>query len=307
MGTQTSDLIVALGGNDLVNGVGGNDVLRGDAGNDSLYGGDGDDRLEGGDGNDLLNGDAGNDKLFGGAGLDTLNGGIGNDFLAGGLDNDRLRGDAGDDSLYGEEGDDILEGGDGNDLLAGRVGNDVLNGGFGNDVLVGGADADTFVFSDFGPTDRDIITDFALGIDKVRLANSGFADFASLQTAMTTVAGTHTLITFATGATIQINNILPGALQASDFEFTVSAEPQSGKADVAEVPTEAVTFVSNFDFSGLERSINGADQMPSLASMSTVAEGESMNASEPSWLDSFDLAPDQFDFRGPDTVDWNGA
>ena len=41
--------------------------------------------------------------------------------------------------------------------------------------------------------------------------------------------------------------------------------------------------------------------------MSMVAEGESMNASQPSWFDSFDLPPDQFDFRGTDTIDWNGA
>jgi hypothetical protein len=91
--------------------------------------------------------------------------------------------------------------------------------------------------------------DFAQGSDSIRLTNSGFADFAALQAAMTTVAGTHTLITFATGATLQIHNILPGQLQASDFEFTAAAEPLTAKAEVSEVLPSAPEQA--FDFSGL--------------------------------------------------------
>jgi hypothetical protein len=124
---------------------------------------------------------------------------------------------------------------------------------------------------------------------------------------MTTVAGTHTLITFATGATLQIHNILPGQLQASDFEFTLSAEPLSPKAEVAELPSADRAFASSFDFAGLGRSQEGADQMTAMETLSLSPVAIAMDARQQIWLDSLDLTPDQFDFRGTADVDWHGA
>ena len=294
-------------GNDTLIGGTGNDILNGEIGDDSLEGGDGNDTMSGGDGADAMLGQGGSDRLEGGAGNDILDGGAGNDTLIGGLDNDSLSGGAGNDSLYGQEGDDILQGGDGNDYLSGWQGTDLINGGAGSDTLYGGAGLDRFEFNTFGATDFDQVMDFSKGSDKIRLVASGFTDFAALQAAITTVAGTHTLITFATGATIQINNILPGALQASDFEFALSAEPFSPKAEVAELPSADQAFASSFDFAGLGRSLEGADQMTAMETLSVSPVAASIGTLQQNWLDSFDLAPDQFDFCSPDASDWHGA
>jgi Ca2+-binding RTX toxin-like protein len=80
--------------------------------------------------------------------------------------NQRLNG-----SIYGEP----LTGGTGNDTLNGAGGNDTLAGGLGKDILSGGTGGDTFVFNTkLGSTNVDIITDFASGLDKVRLSASVF-------------------------------------------------------------------------------------------------------------------------------------
>ena len=116
--------------------------MAGSYDDDWVYGGDGHDSLGGGDGQDELYGEAGNDVLGAGAGNDSLWGGLGNDSL-GGAD--------GDDLLYGEDGDDTL------------------NGAHGNDTLTGGPGADVFFFNNFFSSGTDLITDFDLAEDHLRL------------------------------------------------------------------------------------------------------------------------------------------
>jgi hemolysin type calcium-binding protein/beta-propeller repeat-containing protein len=65
-GTNSADVIVALGGRDKVNGKGGSDRICGDAANDTLKGGGGKDRLYGEGGKDVLLGQAGKDVCVGG-------------------------------------------------------------------------------------------------------------------------------------------------------------------------------------------------------------------------------------------------
>ena len=74
----------------------------------------------------------------------------------------------------------ILNGGKGNDELSGGAGDDVLIGGGGKDTLTGGEGADTFVI-DANPKQSsfDVITDFDLAVDKVRIDLEGEADFAN--------------------------------------------------------------------------------------------------------------------------------
>ncbi|RTZ41695.1 type I secretion C-terminal target domain-containing protein [Candidimonas sp. SYP-B2681] len=116
----------------------------------------------------MINGGAGKDKLNGSSGDDILNGRGGDDVLDGG---------SGDDLLFGGSGDDVLLGGSGNDVLDGGSGNDLLDGGTGADILIGGSGDDIFVFGD-----KDVITDFALGEDKIDLRDLGVtvANFSSL-------------------------------------------------------------------------------------------------------------------------------
>src|SRR6185503_11537181 len=78
----------------------------------------------------------------------------------------------GTNTLLGQDGNDSLIGASRNDTLDGGNGDDTLIGGPGPDTLSGGAGSDSFVFDvrpqEFG-TDDDPVTDFAPGIDRLRL------------------------------------------------------------------------------------------------------------------------------------------
>lgn len=209
------------GTNDLwtINGLGGNDALSGNASSDTIFGGAGNDAINGGGGADLLVGGIGNDSyvidnvgdritenagegtdsvtasasytmdanvenlmLLGNADLtatgndmtNTINGNLGNNVIDGGL---------GKDFLLGGEGNDTLIGGIGNDSLQGGDGNDVLIGGAGIDELIGGAGGDVFSFDVLGVSaDRDVIKDFAHGVDRLAFSESAFAAFAGTPT-----------------------------------------------------------------------------------------------------------------------------
>ena len=121
-------------------------------------------------GNDLLNGSAGNDILSGGNGNDTLNGGEHSDSLSGALGADILNGGQGGDSLNGGFGADILNGGAGGDFLTGARHADIMTGGGGGDVFIFNKADDSGILE----PDRDTITDFATGVDKL--------DFSDLMT-----------------------------------------------------------------------------------------------------------------------------
>ena len=86
--------------------------------------------------------------------------------VAGGRDT-TVHGGNGADTIFGGDGADVLYGENGADTLNGGNGIDFLFGGQGNDWLTGGAGIDTFVFQKSGGD--DIITDFQLGLDHVRL------------------------------------------------------------------------------------------------------------------------------------------
>ncbi|MGJ3626635.1 calcium-binding protein [Sphingomonas sp. MMS24-JH45] len=102
-------------------------------------------------------------------------GGLFADVLTGTSEQDVLDGSWGNDTLYGLGGNDRLIGGEGNDWLDGGDGNDVLIGGRGLDTLTGGKGADVFRFeskadSGISSHNRDVITDFVSGTDKIDLA-----------------------------------------------------------------------------------------------------------------------------------------
>jgi Ca2+-binding RTX toxin-like protein len=145
----------------------------------------------------------GDDALFGGAGNDILLGGAVNvsqyaellDDLGKVLDGSEkdvaqlveetivlyqsssfdgdnlLDGNAGDNLLDGGAGDNLLDGGAGDDLIIGGSGNDLIIGGLGADTLYGGSGNNTFAFSseDMQWEGKDVIVDFTLGEDKLRI------------------------------------------------------------------------------------------------------------------------------------------
>ena len=147
--------------------------------------------LTGGNGADTLSGTGRDDILFGGRG---------DDVLAGSGGADRLYGGQGADRLSGGDGFDLLVGGQGGDILRGDGGNDVLIGGKGGDVLTGGGGADVFDFSRLDGTDRDVITDFEVGVDSIHLG-------AGLTVTGTSQSGASTVLALSNGGSILLQGV----------------------------------------------------------------------------------------------------
>lgn len=202
-GTAGNDRLGGITGSNYLDGADGNDILIGTTGNDLLLGGDGDDRLYGMGGRDELYGGAGNDYYYidtddystliyenAGEGLDILYSSVSMGLfenverlqLTGSADIAGTGTDA-DDILVGNVGDNRLQGLGGKDILSGGAGMDILIGGDGADRLTGGAGADLFWFDTLGSAiDRDIITDFAPGSDRLVFVADGFAGLSTLPT-----------------------------------------------------------------------------------------------------------------------------
>ena len=124
------------------------------------------------------------------------------------------------DVLFGGLGNDTLDGANGTDTLSAGQGNDTLIGGGGSDTLTGGAGNDLFAYTARGFGD-DVITDFALGQDRIDLSYLGIGDFTSIQPFISQ-SGTDTVISFGYNGsteTITIKNVLPGQLSAANFVF----------------------------------------------------------------------------------------
>ena len=101
---------------------------------------------------------------IGGAGSDTLSGIEG------------LSGGTAADTLTGNDSDNLLWGKAGNDTLIGAGGADQLRGGDGLDTLTGGAGADWFIFDTAAnaTTNKDTISDFTSGTDKLQFSKAIF-------------------------------------------------------------------------------------------------------------------------------------
>ncbi|MDU8912152.1 nidogen-like domain-containing protein [Aestuariicoccus sp. MJ-SS9] len=227
-------------GDDLMGGGLGNDLMTGGAGRDFMGGGLGNDTVDGGDDGDVVNGGGGDDVLLGGAGNDTMGGsfnadsvegGEGDDDMGGGLGQDTVLAGDGDDSVGGGEGNDSIEGGSGADFLAGGgrddlidggSGADTINGGDGDDTMTGGGGEDVFVWNFFKDGDADVITDFADGVDSLRMVGVENAPGSGLQGKLAALNITDT----AGGAQIDyqghivlIEGVVAADLGLEDFTF----------------------------------------------------------------------------------------
>ncbi len=99
----------------------------------------------------------------------TLNGNNNANTLNGGSGIDDMAGFGGNDTLNGNDGDDSINGGTQNDTLTGGNGSDSLDGGPGADRLTGGAGNDNFVFTSALAGSADIITDYKVVEDTIRI------------------------------------------------------------------------------------------------------------------------------------------
>jgi Ca2+-binding RTX toxin-like protein len=224
-GDDGANQLYGWGGNDLLKGGGGADGLEGGTGNDSLKGGGGADMLSGGADHDTLNGGEEHDWLYGGDGNDYLDGGAGDDFLSGSLGNDTYIVDnvgdwvaesagQGQDEVRASTswimpaGADIetlrttddagtgvisLSGNASGNVVRGNNGSNVLNGGNGRDFLTGLGGTDSFLFDTplSAAFNVDIITDFNVAADTIRLDDD---IFSSSLTPFNSVAGSQFVI-----------------------------------------------------------------------------------------------------------------
>ena len=152
-----------------------------------------------------MSGLGGHDKIAGRGGDDTVNGGGGNDVLMGNIGND---------SLLGSSGNDTLLGGFGIDKLNGGTGIDSLHGGAGRDTMTTTADGalDTFIFNK--GDERDRVSGFVQGEDKLQLddalwsaAHPGFTAQQVVDTYGTlNGAGTILTLNFGGGDILQVSN-----------------------------------------------------------------------------------------------------
>ncbi|MCE2871980.1 MAG: FG-GAP-like repeat-containing protein [Oxalobacteraceae bacterium] len=84
------------------------------------------------------------------------------------------------ENIIGSRQDDSLNGNSLANSIKGNAGNDTMDGGLGKDSLVGGDGADIFVFSTKpATTNVDTISDYQVGVDKIKLSSKVFAKLKS--------------------------------------------------------------------------------------------------------------------------------
>lgn len=184
-GTNSANTLQGSAINDIIFGLGGNDILYGNGGNDLLDGGTGSDTLYGGAGNDIMVVDSSKDRVIedAGAGTDTVRTSMSSHTMAANIENLEYTGS----SSFSAIGNALAN------TIWGGAGNDTLNGGAGSDTLWGGAGSDNFVLaSATGATNIDIIADFNVAADTIRIENAIFKAFKT--------AGTLTAAAFTTGS-----------------------------------------------------------------------------------------------------------
>ncbi|MEH2036096.1 esterase-like activity of phytase family protein [Nostoc sp.] len=229
-----ADFVEGTKGNTIQTGNGEDTVLVGS--DSSVSTGESNDRIfigqngpvqnitaDGGNGNDVITvvEASGSNNLLGAAGDDTLSvvegsrqslfGGSGNDTLTSNGSNNRLNGGSGDDKLFSNVNDSLF-GGDGDDVLfAGQQGGNRLTGGTGVDQF--------WIANASLPTSKNIVTDFAIAIDKIGLGGVGIAQFSALTLLQ---QGSDTLVKTGNTELVSLLGIAATSLTANDFVFSAS-------------------------------------------------------------------------------------
>ncbi|NTV98285.1 MAG: hypothetical protein HGA70_03880, partial [Chlorobiaceae bacterium] len=181
LGSNVENL--TLTGSNSINGTGNslNNIIIGNTGNNIIDGGAGNDTMQGGQGNDtyIVNatGDVVNESAY--QGSDTVKTSV-SYTLGANVENLSLTGSASINGTGNALANSLI-GNIGNNILVGGAGNDLIAGDYGNDTLTGGSGRDSFIFNTIpGFGNRDTITDFVHGTDKLQFSSSVFTGFDGL-------------------------------------------------------------------------------------------------------------------------------
>ncbi|MEL7346936.1 MAG: Ig-like domain-containing protein [Pseudomonadota bacterium] len=177
---------------------------------------------------------------------------------------DLIEGQGGDDRLKGKQGNDVLIGGEGSDRLKGGDGLDTLVDGAGMDRLIGGADADLFVIGLDG--DKDVIRDFEVGIDTIRLDGLTAEELANV-TVTTLKPGR---VEVLHGGDRLIVRDRDGVLTAEDLFFAAIAADDTA-ATLENTPTTIDVLANDF---GTGLTITSLDQTGTLGSVTLTEDGQ---------------------------------
>jgi Ca2+-binding RTX toxin-like protein len=263
-GNDMQQVLTGGAGDDTINALGGNDLIISGGGTNILVGGNGDDIYYAQGVNDIVTegSEGGFDVVLAGGNL-TLASNSAVEVIA----------------VNTASGVTIV-GSDTNQTIQGGSGNDRFVGGLGNDVITGSGGADTFVLRNTF-VDRDFITDFTSGTDKIEIDAGLFggglsaggltaAQFLSgAGVTMATTADQRFIYDSATGnlyfdadgngaaASVLMSNLTNvGALTASDFVIT-------GSAPAAETPSAKDNSADVLDVSKVfaDATVVGADAL----------------------------------------------
>ena len=166
-----------------------------------------------------------------GAGTDTVQSSI-TYTLGANLENLILTGAAA-ISGTGNDLNNVIKGNGANNTLTGGLGSDTLTGGLGNDIFKYKTVAD----SAFGPLNRDTITDFTLGVDKLDLSHIDANPWLALDQAFTFVGtGGYTAIGQlryqVTGGNLFLYGNVDANFATSEFELQLSGLASIAAANI---------------------------------------------------------------------------
>ncbi len=185
---------------------------------EALFGSLGDDRILGGGGGHLMTGLTGDDtytvKATGDQIVEALGGGVDTAvvsklniyFLPDFVENLTIGGRA---TAYGNAHDNVM---------IGTRNGQVLDGLAGNDILVGGDGADVFQFG--ANSGFDVIADFDVAQDRIRLDTTTLLSWSKVKAAMTQ-DGADVILHFGPDNAVRIQNTTVASFSANDFEFRI--------------------------------------------------------------------------------------
>jgi serralysin len=181
----------------------------------------------------------------------------------------------GNDKLTGNDSANRLASGAGSDTLVGNGGNDTLIGGAGKDYLTGGSGADSFAFSAGDSAlgaDRDIVTDFEKGIDKIDLHDAGAKSFVG-GALFSGVAGEVRYVSWTDTTVIELDS---NGDRIADLQVQLSGQyvlDNSDFLDLAAIATVGDDRLYGTSGADTLRGLAGNDFLSGLAGSDTIDGG----------------------------------